>query len=365
VPVCVRLADGRTSCELLDAPRGTLAAQGGCSDWEFGNAGGRGYYRVEYSSPALKALAGHVAALTPGERIALLSHQWALVRAGRDVGTFLDLASGLGAEREAASMQTLTNTLRTIGEEGTTTETLPAYRQWVSRLLTPSMRNVGWEAAANETDNTRALRATLVSALGETARDPGVLAEARTRVEQVLGGSATIEPTLLDAIVPIAAINGDAALYDKYLKRARETTAPEEHYRWLYALGGFTEPALVRRTMDLILSPEVRNQDAKVFLAVMLVNQDSHALAWSLLKGRWDEVQKKTGEFVGNTVFVGALASFCSADIATDMRAFFAAHHVPDAERTLQQSLERINGCVELHDAQARKLAEWLASFCG
>ena len=78
------------------------------------------------------------------------------------------------------------------------------------------------------------------------------------------------------------------------------------------------------------------------------------------MRERWDEIQKKTGEFVGNTVIVGALSSFCDAGTAAEIKTFFTDHKVPDAERTLQQSLERINACARGVAVQGPKLAEWL-----
>ena len=77
---------------------------------------------------------------------------------------------------------------------------------------------------------------------------------------------------------------------------------------------------------------------------------------------RWSELQKKTGEFVGNTVIVGALAAFCDATTAKEIRTFFEMNKVPDAERTLQQSLERIASCSQFVTAQRPKLDAWLAS---
>ena len=79
---------------------------------------------------------------------------------------------------------------------------------------------------------------------------------------------------------------------------------PEDRYRFLYALASFTEPALVRRTMELALGPDVRSQDAKLVIARELRNEAARDLAWDVLRERWDAVQKKTGEFVGNTVIV-------------------------------------------------------------
>jgi aminopeptidase N len=161
-------------------------------------------------------------------------------------------------------------------------------------------------------------------------------------------------------LINLAALDGDAALYDRYLAKSKGATDPEERYQYLYALTSFANPALVRQTMELTLSAEVRSQDAKNVIARMLANNDTHRLAWQLVRERWAAIQKKTGEFVGNTIIVGALSSFCDAGTAGEIKTFFSTHKVPDAERTLQQSLERINACARTAAVQGPKLGAWL-----
>jgi puromycin-sensitive aminopeptidase len=309
----------------------------------------------------IATIAKNVASLAPAERIALLSDEWALVRAGRrDIGTFLDLASGCKSERNDAVMSTLIGTLATIGEDLTTPKTAAAYRAWVAQLLRPALDEVGWTSAPKEDEGRRELRAALVGALGETARDSVVIAKAREVVLSELAKPGSVESTLLNEAVAVAALSGDAALYDKYLARSREASEPEEQHRYMYALAAFSDPALVRRTMDYIVGPEVRTQDAKIFIARLLYNPDARELAWELLQARWTDIQKKTGEFVGNTVIVSALGAMCGSRALAEVKKFFAVHKVPDAERTLQQAEERIEACTTLAAAQSGKLAEWL-----
>jgi puromycin-sensitive aminopeptidase len=310
----------------------------------------------------LRRLAPHVASLTPAERMALLSDEWALVRAGRhDVGAYLDLASGFSGERTPEVMAALTSSLRSIEESLTTAATRTAYRAWTAMLLSPALADVGWTAVPGEPDARRSLRATVIEALGEVARDEEVLMQARRVVEGELAKPGSTDPTLLNVVVGLATLRGDGALYDRYLARATRAADPADQYLFLHALASFSDPMLVGRTLAHILGPDVRSQDAKIFIADLLTNPSVNALAWQMLKTRWDDVQKKTGEFVGNTVIVSALSAFCDTRSLEDIRAFFASHRVPDAERTLQQALERIAGCIRLAQAQQPRLAEWLA----
>jgi aminopeptidase N len=363
IPVCVRLPGASAQCELLEPPRQTIRSAEGtsCPAWIVGNAGGRGYYRTALAPAIVRALAADVSKLEPEERMVVLSDELALVRTGRhDAGTLLDLASGFGAERSAYVMRTLTSALRAVDREFAGAASRPVYRRWVRTLLAPALERAGIRAKPADTDEDRAFRATVIAALGGTARDPAMIENARALVLEELDKRGSIDATLLEVLVNVAPLGGDSSLYERYLARSRSATDPGERYRYLYGLASFAEPTLVRRTMDLTLSGEVRSQDVKLVLAQLLGNRDTQRVAWELVRERWAEVQKKTGEFVGNTVIVGALSSFCDAGSAASIRKFFAAHPVPDAARTLQQTLERITSCAARAQAQQPHLAAWL-----
>jgi aminopeptidase N len=360
IPVCVKTPDGKTTCDVVGAKPVDLPLDS-CPAWVMANAGARGYYRVVNPPAMLPKLAAGISSLMPAERIALLEDEWALVLKGRhNVGSFMDIAAGFKGEKDAAVVATLVASLKTIGDNLATPASRPAYSAWMTSLLGPTLEQVGWSSGASDDDETRALRASLVSALGETAGDPGVVAKARTLVLEELAKPGTVEPTLLNAAVKVAARHGDASLYDKYLERTKAASDPEELYRYLYGLAEFSDPALVRRTIDYIIGPEVRSQDAKLFLADLLGNPEARKLAWPLLRERWAQVQNKTGQFGGNTLVIAALGKFCDARTAVNVKQFFTIHKVPDAARTLQQAVERINECSSLAATQPAKLTEWL-----
>ena len=363
IPVCLKTDAGETTCEVLRESKESIRLNR-CPAWVMGNAGGRGYYRVAATPETVGKLAADITRLEPAERIVVLSDELALVRAGRhDVGTLLDLAAGFGRERTAQVMETLAGAIGGVYATYTTEATKAAYRAWVVRLLGPALAETGLEPRASDTDDTRALRATLTAVLGGVARDPKVIAAARALVASELDKPGSVEPTLMGVAVTVAATSGDASLYDRYLARARTAVDPEERYQYLlFGLTAFTDPALIRRTMDLALSAEVRSQDAKLVVARLLGNREAQQLAWRLVRDRWAEIQKKTGEFVGNTVIAGALGSFCDAGTANEITEFFNKNKVPDAERTLQQAIETVTSCARVADVQRPKLAAWLAS---
>jgi aminopeptidase N len=360
IPLCIRLPDGHTECHVMNARQASFTVAG-CPGWVLGNAGALGYYRVTYPAPMVRQIAANVESLSPSERIAMLSGQWSMVRAGRQhIGVFMDLASGFRAERSGPVVQTLSRILTAIGDDLTDRASRDAYRRWVSTLLRPALQEVGWTPAAIEDPDRQTLRVAVVSALGRAARDRDVLSEARRLTDRELQTPGSVDPTLLSAVVPLAATTGDAALYERYLERTRTATTPEDRYRFLNALTDFADPALVRRTFEYTLTPAVRTQDTKAVIAGLIGNADTRELGWTLVQQHWADIEKKTGDFDGNAVIVGSLASMCSNDAESSIRDFFHSHPVPAAQRTLKQSLEWIQSCITLRSTEEVKLADWL-----
>ena len=64
----------------------------------------------------------------------------------------------------------------------------------------------------------------------------------------------------------------------------------------------------------------------------------------------------------GDTRLVAALGEFCDARSRDSIAAFFAAHKLPGAVRTLDQTIERVNNCIELQSKQTPAVTTWLAA---
>ena len=59
---------------------------------------------------------------------------------------------------------------------------------------------------------------------------------------------------------------------------------------------------------------------------------------------------------------VRALGAFCDARTREDIRTFFNVHSLPSAARTIEETLEQIDNCVDLRQKQTPSATEWLAS---
>jgi aminopeptidase N/puromycin-sensitive aminopeptidase len=361
VPVCMKTGS-RSVCTVLGAAPETIEADSVCAPWIFANAGAQGYYRTAYAPDALRALAPHVeTALTAAERLTLLGDEWALVMAGRHSSAdFLTLAAGFRGEHTAGVLETLNQRLAYVDQYVTTADSRPRLAAFARALLRPLYDELGSSPNPGEADGRKALRSAVVAGLGSVGADAAVAADARKTVDAALAG-APVDATLLAASIDAAARRGDAALFDRLIAAADGAKYPDERELYLYGTTAFTDPAIIARVLDYSLTPRLRSQDAALFFGKLLVREAARPEAWAFLKEHWGALQPKLVIAGGDVNLVTALSSFCDAASRDDVRTFFAAHPLPTAARTLEQTLERIDNCIDLRRRDLPVVAQWLA----
>ena len=364
IPVCLKAPGTASNCVLFTEEKQTFPVGATCAPWVFANAGGKGYYRTAYSPDAIKALARDVeSALDAPERLSLVSDEWALVRAGRDtVANYLDLAAGFGKEPMALVLASVASRLQFIDSYLATEANRPKFRSFVRSLLMPAYESIGFDTAPGDSEDRRSLRNVLIGTLGGLAEEPAIIAKAKQAVTAALNGGASLDPILATTLVSVAASHGDSALFDTLVAAARKAGSPEEHYRYLYGLTNFEDPALSQRALEYTLSPELRSQDTSQYLSAFFGSSATRDRAWTFTKQRWTELEPKVAISFGDVNLVSSLANFCSADARDDIAGFFKGHPLPTAGRTLQQTIERINNCIDTRQRQQESLAQWLSA---
>jgi aminopeptidase N/puromycin-sensitive aminopeptidase len=216
--------------------------------------------------------------------------------------------------------------------------------------------------AKGESYDRQQLRGTLFEMLGE-AHDPSVLNQAQQLSARVFATEnkkdKTLDATLSDAAVLVSAGNGDAALYDKLLAVSRNSPDPGEKSDALRTLARFHNPALVQRTLDYVVSGEVRNQDSGAVLVVLLRHNETRDQAWQYIRKNWDKVHAQLTVSSGVEV-VAATGNFCTVRQRDEVTDFFATHKVEASERTLAKAVDSINDCIQLRSTQQADLRKWL-----
>lgn len=364
IPVCMKdqSRPGEVKCELLTGKEHSFSLPA-CASWIDVNAGARGFYRSGYDEKTVRALAKDAAnVLTPAERIMLLNDVWASVRVDREnIGDYLLLAEGLASDPNPLVNEPIVQRLQFIGRYLVNDSDADAYRAWVHRIFEPLADKVGWQKKPGDNEEVETLRSNLLTVMGSVARDPEAEAAARTIAEQALTDSGSVAPALAAPALTIAANAGDQTFYEKVLDHLKAAKDPELKNLYERTLVSFHDPRLEERTLQYGLT-QARSQDASLFIARVIRDPETEKLAWDFVRNQWTTMEGRSGAFGGSSTdaIVASTSTFCTPELRGQVEAFFSAHPVPSAARTLKQSLEEISYCIDMRGRQGSQLGAWL-----
>ncbi|HWC39929.1 MAG TPA: ERAP1-like C-terminal domain-containing protein, partial [Acidimicrobiales bacterium] len=221
-------------------------------------------------------------------------------------------------------------------------EARPKSEAFVRSLLTPTFTALGWERTPGEGERVGTLRSTLLEALGTIGADFEVRARSAQMHADFLADRAPLDPELAGAIVGVVASTGGEAEYEAFLERFRNPRTPQEELRYLYALARFEDAELVARTLELSRT-EVRTQNAPFLIQSLLGNRSGGPQAWAFVKERWEELLARLPDNTISRMTDGVSALWRPPELAADVHAFFSDHPLRSGQRTLQQTLERLD----------------------
>jgi len=365
----------------VDAKEAGLAV-GSAPKWIKLNAAQAGMYRVHYTPKLFSALCAAVAARDPllsaSDRLGVQNDAFALARCGLlSTVQLLELVQSYSAETDPAVWSDLLANLSDIAllvQEDA--ETYERFQRYVHRLLERILAQVGWEKQPDEPHVTSMLRAKVIGACGRY-NHPEVVQSGLTRFAAFLGsgqaaaasaegggqkasGAASLSPDLRGSVYNMAVANGGLFGYESLLYLRSRVTLSEEQVRCLQALAASRDPVLLRRTLDLALSPAVRAQDGPSLIAAVAANRFGSALCWEWTKSQWPALLKKFNQSSSLSRIVGQCGNFSTAAAKEDVEAFFAQHAHPGAERAVKQAVERIDSNAKWRSRDLEQAKEWI-----
>ena len=360
IPVCFKTSADEHDCQVLTPTDASLKVPS--SPLFFANANGTGYYRSTYTPADYAALVAQVeTGLKPTERISLIGDEWAQVRSNKaSVGDYLNLVTAVKGDENAEVLGAALSGVGTIRSQVASDEAeRDALSAWVRATFSPVYAKLP-APSPSDTPGTIELRSSLFGTLG-FAKDPAILAQAREIANNFIANPASVDPTLGETALHVAASNGDETLYNKLVQVYETSSNPELKNRALQLTGVFEDPTLARRTLDYALTPKVRSQDAAIQFYIVMQSPKTRAMAWQYVKDHWDQIHNLLTPELGN-ILVAATGGFCSATDRDDVEQFFSTHKVASAEQGVKHSVEHINGCIELRSLQENNLKQWLAT---
>ena len=330
--------------------------------WAYANADEGGFYRPLHEPSLLRELGADLPGLSAAERMGLLGHQWAGVRADRaELADFLDLVDRLAEEPRAEVLETATAPLAWLQDQVVprlAEGDAEAFRVWLRERFGPPFWKLGFAAGRRESDTLRARRPALLRLVGGLAEDPEVLVRVEEQIRRYLRQRSSLEANLAGPVVELAARHGNKQRFESYLKTMRRARTPQERTRFELALASFRDPALVQRTLGLSLGDEIPTQDVVPLLIRLLQNPGARVDTWAFIQARWNALQPRISTGLAPRL-ITALPALGTREYRKEVADFFRAHPLPSATRALRQALEAFTLEAELR----RRLLPQLRSY--
>ncbi|MBL0220149.1 MAG: M1 family metallopeptidase [Myxococcales bacterium] len=366
IPVCVRWGAGAKTgrdCFELSTPAAELALSApSCPDWVVPNEGSHGYYRAQLEPALLTKLLGRARkVLGIGERIGLIGDVDALVESGvvgKGVALALvaDLAKDPSRHIVDASMGIVAGIDEMVGEQ-----LRPNYERFIRKLYLARAKQLGWQSKPGEGPDAKELRPELLSLVAGDGKDPALVAEATKLAWKWLDDRKAVDPTVVGAVLGVAARYGDQALYDRLHAEAKKVTDRTERGRILSALGGFSDPKIVVQALALILTDEFDLREAGGLSRGAMQDPRTRMIAYAFVKEHFDEISAKLPPAYRTYMAYFAMP-LCDDKYKPELEAFLKPRieKLDGGPRTLAQAMEGLSLCAAGRKAQAPAVEAFL-----
>jgi cytosol alanyl aminopeptidase len=374
IPVCIRYGSGDASsqaCTLMTQVKQDWPLQStSCPSWIQANGNAVGYYRVDYQGDLLASLVkGDVQnRLTAPERVDLMGNAQSLSTAGKlPAATALALVEVFHDDPERYVVQRAFDMALAPAQHLVPENLELNYQRFIQKNFAARAHALGWQPKADEPDNIRLLRPSLLRMVATFGGDQELATQARVLTDGWFQDHSSLDPNLVFDVLNTAAYYGDKTLFDRFLAELKKTKDRQDRRRIIEALSSFRDPAAIAAGKEALLSGEIPFLEAVRLLFAGTRFPASRKVPFEFLKAHYDEILAKRtgGVFDYGSFFPHVGDSFCDAESEGELKSFFEPRvdKLLGARHTLSEVLEGIDTCIAAKAAQEAGVTAFLAKY--
>lgn len=370
IPICLRLGyadeDIRT-CLLLTEQEQTFELPQACPDWIMPNADSAGYYRFSMTREHWAKLLANSDRQSTNEMIAMFGSLSGAFNAGDlDIATLMSIAPQLIVSPDwqvaTAPIEHMKFMYDRLASDGQKQELESRFDEYYSGKLNATGLDV-----INDRDQAQ-LQTALVDFLARTAKQPELRAELVDMARAYSGYQSDnmLHPQLANPIiVGTALIVAVDELGDDFVDHLYQivlgSTDAVVRGRVLDAIGSTKNPAKAAEIRELVLSPELRDNEIYRIIYPQVGMPETRDDTWAWFQLNMDRILLRIPEDSwGRMTFFGS--AFCNTEKQAEVQAFFEDRisELTGGPRRLAQTLEGIELCVAKVQQHKTAMDEWL-----
>jgi puromycin-sensitive aminopeptidase len=232
------------------------------------------------------------------------------------------------------------------------------YNKYALSLFSSLAIRIGWDYKNGESHSDVFLRSLALSQAAYYG-DKKIIKEAQKLFKNQ--EESPIRADIRSVVYNIVSSNGGIKEWKIFEKLYKETSMHEEKERYGRALSSFKDKNLLTKTLDFAMSKNVKNQDTPFIITAVWVNKYGRDITWKFIKNNWEKITKEYGEgghFLSR--LLSPLGGHTKVKDLNDIKKFFSKNIAPGADRTLEQSYERIESNIAWLKDDKKSIKNWL-----
>ena len=153
-------------------------------------------------------------------------------------------------------------------------------------------------------------------------------------------------------------------MFADYQRRLESTDVPAVRRRFLAALGGFEDPALVTKALDYMLSDKVR--PTETFVIMQGLGGRDEATGERMFRWMIDHYDQLATRIPPPALrFLPMMGAGCSAERLAATEAFFTdpKHSMPGGEKTLERVSDMVHTCRSVREREGERVTTFMRAF--
>ncbi|TRX97828.1 hypothetical protein FHL15_001038 [Xylaria flabelliformis] len=331
------------------------------------NANHTSIYRTSYSQERLTKLgeAAKEGKLTVEDRAGMIADAGALAVSGyQKTSGVLNLLKGFDTEESFVVWSEIIARVATVQaawifEDQAIKDGLEAF---VKDLVSERAHKLGWQFSDNDGHVEQQFKAMLFGAAG-MAGDGEIIAAAKAMFAKYKAGDkSSIHPNIRGSVFGMALKHGGKEEYDAILDIFRGSNNTDERNTALRCIGRAKDPELIRRTLELTLSNEVKSQDIYLPTSGLRSHAEGTEALFSWLTEKWPEIYKRLS---GNPPILGSMVTICTSSFAKPeqlerVERFFQDIDTKSFDQPLAQSKDAIRSKISWLQRDRDDVATWV-----